>query len=81
MLLRYRRSRHNERRIAEARITVRFFFQFLEGNPQMVTFITNIKFNQQGFKGTDDNSKRVAAFKAAAKKPGGKGHEHLLDIR
>ena len=47
----------------------------------MITFITNIKFNQQGFKGIDDNSKRVAAFKAAAKKPGGKGHEHLLDIR
>jgi uncharacterized protein with GYD domain len=36
----------------------------------MATFITNIKFTQQGVKGIDDTTKRAAAFKAAAKKLG-----------
>ena len=38
----------------------------------MVTFITNIKFTQQGVKGIDESTKRAAAFKAAAKKLGAK---------
>jgi uncharacterized protein with GYD domain len=36
----------------------------------MATFITTIKFTQQGVKGIDDTTKRAAAFKAAAKKLG-----------
>ncbi len=36
----------------------------------MATFITNIKFTQQGIKGIDDTTKRAAALKAAAKKMG-----------
>lgn len=36
----------------------------------MATFITTIKFTQQGVKGIDDSTKRAAAFKAAAKKLG-----------
>ncbi len=36
----------------------------------MATFITTIKFTQQGIKGIDDTTKRAAAFKAAAKKLG-----------
>lgn len=36
----------------------------------MATFITTIKFTQQGIKGIDDTTKRAAAFKAAAKKMG-----------
>ena len=47
-------------------------FSFLERKPQMVTFITNFKFTQQGLKGIDDSTKRAAAFKAAAKKLGAK---------
>ena len=38
----------------------------------MATFITTIKFTQQGIKGIDDSTKRAAAFKAAAKKLGAK---------
>ena len=38
----------------------------------MATFITTIKFTQQGVKGIDDSTKRAAAFKAAAKKLGAK---------
>lgn len=38
----------------------------------MATFITNIKFTQQGIKGIDESTKRAAAFKAAAKKLGAK---------
>ena len=38
----------------------------------MATFITTIKFTQQGVKGIDDTTKRAAAFKAAAKKLGAK---------
>lgn len=38
----------------------------------MATFITSIKFAQQGIKGIDDSTKRAAAFKAAAKKLGAK---------
>jgi uncharacterized protein with GYD domain len=36
----------------------------------MATFITNIKFTQQGIKGIDESTKRAAALKAAAKKMG-----------
>ena len=36
----------------------------------MATFITTIKFTQQGVKGIDERTKRAAAFKAAAKKLG-----------
>ena len=36
----------------------------------MATFITTIKFTQQGIKGLDETTKRAAAFKAAAKKLG-----------
>ena len=38
----------------------------------MATFITTIKFTQQGIKGIDETTKRAAAFKAAAKKLGAK---------
>lgn len=41
----------------------------------MATFITTIKFTQQGVKGIDDTVKRAAAFKAAAKKMGAKVKE------
>ena len=33
----------------------------------MATFITNIKFTQQGIKGIAESTKRAATFKAAAK--------------
>ncbi len=36
----------------------------------MATFITNIKFTQQGIKGIDETTKRAAALKASAKKMG-----------
>jgi uncharacterized protein with GYD domain len=36
----------------------------------MATFITSIKFTQQGIKGIDETTRRAAAFKAAAKKLG-----------
>ncbi len=36
----------------------------------MATFITTVKFTQQGIKGIDETTKRAAAFKAAAKKLG-----------
>lgn len=36
----------------------------------MATFITTIKFTQQGIKGIDETTKRAAAFKAAANKLG-----------
>jgi uncharacterized protein with GYD domain len=36
----------------------------------MATFISTIKFTQQGIKGIDDSTKRAAALKAAAKKLG-----------
>src|SRR5471032_1879884 len=36
----------------------------------MATFITTIKFTQQGVKGIDETTKRAAAFKATAKKLG-----------
>ena len=36
----------------------------------MATFITTIKFTQQGIKGIDESTKRAAALKAAAKKLG-----------
>ena len=42
----------------------------------MATFITTIKFTQQGIKAIDDTTKRAAAVKAAAKKMGVK----LTDI-
>ena len=38
----------------------------------MVTFITTIKFTQQGIKGIDHSTKRAAIFKAEAKKLGAK---------
>lgn len=38
----------------------------------MATFITTIKFTQQGIKAIDDTTKRAAAFKAEAKKLGAK---------
>jgi uncharacterized protein with GYD domain len=38
----------------------------------MATFITTIKFTQQGVKGIDDTTKRATSFKAAAKKVGAK---------
>lgn len=38
----------------------------------MATFITTIKFTQQGIKGIDDSTKRAAALKAAARKLGAK---------
>lgn len=34
----------------------------------MATFITTLKFTQQGIKGIDETTKRAEAFKAAAKK-------------
>jgi len=36
----------------------------------MATFITTIKFTQQGIKGIDETTQRAAAVKAAAKKMG-----------
>src|SRR5271167_258497 len=36
----------------------------------MATFISTIKFTQQGMKGIDETTKRAAAVKAAAKKMG-----------
>ena len=36
----------------------------------MATFITTIKFTQQGLKNIDDTTKRVATLKASAKKMG-----------
>jgi len=36
----------------------------------MATFITNIKFSQQGIKDIDHTTKRAAALKASAKKMG-----------
>ena len=36
----------------------------------MATFITNIKFTQQGIKGISETTKRAAALKAAGKKMG-----------
>ncbi len=36
----------------------------------MATFITTIKFTQQGIKGIDESTKRATSFKAAAKKMG-----------
>lgn len=36
----------------------------------MATFITTIKFTQQGINGIDDTTKRAAALKAAGKKMG-----------
>lgn len=36
----------------------------------MATFITTIKFTQQGFKSIDDSIKRAATFKSEAKKLG-----------
>jgi uncharacterized protein with GYD domain len=38
----------------------------------MATFISTIKFTQQGIKGIDESTKRAAALKAAAKKLGAK---------
>lgn len=38
----------------------------------MATFISTIKFTQQGVKGIDETTKRAAALKAAAKKLGAK---------
>lgn len=38
----------------------------------MATFITTLKFTQQGLKGINDTTKRAAALKAAAKKLGAK---------
>lgn len=36
----------------------------------MATFITNIKFTQQGIKGIDETTKRAASLKVSAKKMG-----------
>ena len=36
----------------------------------MATFITTIKYTQQGIKGIDDTTKRASALKAAGKKMG-----------
>lgn len=41
----------------------------------MATFITSIKYTQQGIKGIDDTTKRAAALKASAKKFGAKVKE------
>lgn len=38
----------------------------------MATFITTIKFTQQGVKGIDESTKRATALKSAAKKLGAK---------
>lgn len=38
----------------------------------MATFVTTVKYTQQGIKGIDDTTKRAAALKAAAKKLGAK---------
>ena len=38
----------------------------------MATFISTIKFTQQGIKGMDETTKRAAALKTAAKKMGAK---------
>ena len=42
----------------------------------MATFITTLKFTQQGIKGIDETTKRAAALKGAAKKLGVK----ILDV-
>ena len=47
----------------------------------MATFITNIKFSQQGIKDIDHTTKRAAIFKAEAKKMGCEGQGDLLDAR
>src|SRR5476649_186299 len=39
-----------------------------KGKFSMATFITTIKFTQQGIKGIDESTKRAAALKEAAKK-------------
>src|SRR5687768_14357996 len=41
-----------------------------DGDSSMATFITTIKFTQQGIKGIGDTTKRAAALKAAGKKLG-----------
>ena len=41
----------------------------------MATFITTIKFTQQGLKGIDETTKRAASLKASAKKLGVKVKE------
>jgi uncharacterized protein with GYD domain len=38
----------------------------------MATFITTLKYTQQGLKGIDETTKRAAALKASAKKLGAK---------
>ncbi len=38
----------------------------------MATFISNIKFTQQGIKGIDETTKRASSLKATAKKMGAK---------
>jgi len=42
----------------------------LKGDLSMATFITTIKFTQQGIKGIDETTTRATALKAAAKKMG-----------
>jgi uncharacterized protein with GYD domain len=42
----------------------------LNGDSSMATFITTIKFTQQGAIGIDETTKRAAAVKASAKKMG-----------
>jgi len=41
-----------------------------KGDGRMATFITTIKFTQQGIKGIDETTKRAAALKTAARKMG-----------
>ena len=48
---------------------------FSKGDCSMATFITNIKFTQQGVKDIAHTTKRAAAIKAAAKKMGVKVKE------
>lgn len=45
----------------------------------MATFISTIKFTEQGFKAINETTKRAAAIKVATKKLGAKSDEHLLD--
>ena len=46
------------------------FPTLLTGDSSMATFITTIKFTQQGIKAIDESTKRAAALKAAGKKMG-----------
>src|SRR4051794_39723861 len=69
-LARRQRSRNGDSwTIASARNQSQFP-SFSIGDSSMATFITTIKFTQQGIKGIDETTKRAAALKSAGKKLG-----------